>query len=57
MFEYEKMEQFLSRIWFIVNEKVAYNEIIDCANAVQLRNVGMYLWKIKCKWENKIGNI
>jgi hypothetical protein len=50
-------EQFLSRKWLVVNEEVAYERIINCANAVELRDIGKYLYKIRYKWENKINNI
>jgi hypothetical protein len=44
----------LSRKWQIINEEVAYKKIINCTNTVELRNLGRYLYKIKCKWENRI---
>jgi hypothetical protein len=47
-------EQLLSIKWLIVNEGVAYKRIINCTIAVELRNKGKYLYKIRCKWENKI---
>jgi hypothetical protein len=50
-------EQLLSRKWRIVNEEVAYKRIINCTNAIELRNTGKYLYKIRYKWDNKINNI
>jgi hypothetical protein len=50
-------EQFWSRKWLIVNEEVAYKTKKKCTNAVELRNIGKYLYKIKCQWENEISNI
>jgi hypothetical protein len=47
----------LSSKWPNVNEDVAYKRIRNCINAVELRNIGKYLYKIICKWENKISNI
>jgi hypothetical protein len=47
-------EHFLSRKWQIINEELAYKKIINCTNTVELRNLGIYLYKIKCKWENRI---
>jgi hypothetical protein len=47
-------EHVLSRKWQIINEELAYKEIINCTNTVELRNLGRYLYKIKCKWENRI---
>jgi hypothetical protein len=49
-------EQILSRNVFVVNDEVAYKRIINCTNDVELRNTGKYLYKITCKWENKINN-
>jgi hypothetical protein len=43
-------EQFLSRKWLIVYEEVVFKRMINCANAVELRNMGKYLYKIRCKW-------
>jgi hypothetical protein len=50
-------EQFLSRKWLRLNEWIAYKKIINCTNITELRNIGSYLYKIKCKWENKIRNL
>jgi hypothetical protein len=47
-------EHLLSRKWQIINEEVAYKKIIICTNTVDLRNLGRYLYKIKCKWEKRI---
>jgi hypothetical protein len=33
------------------SEELAYEKIINCTNTVELRNLGRYLYKIKCKWE------
>jgi hypothetical protein len=47
-------EHLLSRKWQIINEELAYKKINICTNTVELRNLGRYLYKIKCKWENRI---
>jgi hypothetical protein len=41
----------------MLNEWIAYKKIINCNNIIELRNIGSYLYKIKCKWENKIRNL
>jgi hypothetical protein len=46
-------EHFLSRKWLTINEEIAYNKIINCTNTLEIRNIGMYLYKIICKWENR----
>jgi hypothetical protein len=32
----------------------ATKRIINCTNYLELRNIGKYLYKIICKWENKV---
>jgi hypothetical protein len=43
--------------WLILNEGTAYKKKINCTNITELRNIGIYLNKNKCKWENKIKNL
>jgi hypothetical protein len=50
-------EQFSSRKWRRLNEWIVLNKIINCTNSIELRNIVSYLYKIKCKWENKIRNL
>jgi hypothetical protein len=50
-------EQFLGRKWLTVNEEVAYKRIINLTNAVELRSIGKYLYKIRCNYENEISSI
>jgi hypothetical protein len=58
MFGNEEVEgTILSRKWFMVNEGIAYKKVINCTNIIELRNIGNYLYKIKCKWKNKIRNL
>jgi hypothetical protein len=44
----------MSRKWQRINPEVAYKKIINCTNTVEIWNLGGYLYKIKCKWENRI---
>jgi hypothetical protein len=41
-------EHLLSRKWQIINVQLAYKKIINCTNTVDIRNLGRYLYKIKC---------
>jgi hypothetical protein len=50
-------KQFLSGKWLMLNEWIAHKKIINCTNIIDLRNIGSYLYKINCKWENKIMNL
>jgi hypothetical protein len=44
----------LSRKLQKINEEIAYKKIINCTNTVEITNLGSYLYKIKCKRENRI---
>jgi hypothetical protein len=58
MFVNEEVEdKFLSRKWLILNEWIAYKKIVNFTNIIELRNIRIYLYKIKSKWENKIRNL
>jgi hypothetical protein len=50
-------ETFLSRKWLRLNEWIVFKKTINCNNSIELRNIGSYLYKIKCKWENRITNL
>jgi hypothetical protein len=50
-------EKFLSRKWLGLNEWIILKKIINCNNGIELRNIGSYLYKIKCKWDNRIRNL
>jgi hypothetical protein len=50
-------EQFLSRKWLRLNEWIFFKKIINCTNSIELRNIGIYLYKIEYKSENKIRNL
>jgi hypothetical protein len=50
-------EQFLSRKWLRFNEWIVFKKVINCNNSIELRNIRSYLYKIKCKWENRIRNL
>jgi hypothetical protein len=43
----------MGRTWLNVNEEVTYKKIINCISAVELRNIGKYLHKIRREPENK----
>jgi hypothetical protein len=50
-------EQFLSRKWLRLNEWIVFKKIINSSNSIELRIIGSYLCKIKCKWDNRIRNL
>jgi hypothetical protein len=47
-------EHLLSRKCLTINEEIANNKINNCTNTLGIRNIGSYLYKIKCKWEKRI---
>jgi hypothetical protein len=49
-------ERFMNSKWLNINEYEAYQKIINCTDVAELRR-GKYLYKIRCKWENRISNI
>jgi hypothetical protein len=38
----------------MLNEEIAYNKITKCTSTIELRNTGIYLYEVKCKWGNKM---
>jgi hypothetical protein len=40
-----------------VNEDLAWKKIINCTKAESKGNIGKYLYKSRCKWENTIRNL
>jgi hypothetical protein len=36
-------------------QQMAYRKIISCTNVNKIKSLGKYLFKTKCKWENKVG--
>jgi hypothetical protein len=38
------------------SEELAHKKIINCTNTAELRNLGRYLYKLKCKWEIELRN-
>jgi hypothetical protein len=40
--------------WLDINEDLAYRKIISCTNVNKIKSLGKYLFKTKCKWENKV---
>jgi hypothetical protein len=48
-------EECVSSNWLNINEDIAYRKIISCTNVNKIISLGKYLFKTKCKWENKVG--
>jgi hypothetical protein len=47
-------EEGVNSNWLNINEDLAYRKIISCKNVNKIKSLGKYLFKTKCKWENKI---
>jgi hypothetical protein len=40
--------------WPNINEDPTYKKIIGCTNVNRTKLLGKYLFKVECKWENKV---
>jgi hypothetical protein len=40
--------------WPDIKEDLVYKKIISCKNVKKIKLAGKYLFKVKCKWENKV---
>jgi hypothetical protein len=47
-------EECVNSNWVNINEDLAYRKIISCTNVNNMKSLGKYLFKTKCKWENKV---
>jgi hypothetical protein len=47
-------EEYVNSNWLNMNEDLAYNKVIRCINVDRLKALWKYLFKTKCKWENKV---
>jgi hypothetical protein len=50
----KRTEEFLCRKWTGLNQDLAFRGKIGCRNAVELKNMRKYLFRIKRNWEKKI---
>jgi hypothetical protein len=49
------MEECVNSNWLNINEDLGYRKIISCTNVNKITSLTKYLFKTKCKWENKVG--
>jgi hypothetical protein len=47
-------EESLCKKWMGLDQHLAFKKITDRKNAVELKNMGQYLFRVNGKWENKI---
>ena len=40
--------------WLSVNEEVAHKKIISCTKVTELKNLGKFLYKLKCRLVNQV---
>jgi hypothetical protein len=50
-------KEMLCKQWLDINEEVVYRKILSCTNKVILRNMGILLYRVQCKWERKVKKI
>jgi hypothetical protein len=48
-------EECVNSNWLNIKEDLAYRKIVSCTNVNKIKPLGKYLFKTKCKWENKVG--
>jgi hypothetical protein len=47
-------EEYVNSNWLNINEDLAYKKIISCINVNRIKALRKYVFKTKCKWENKV---
>jgi hypothetical protein len=47
-------EECVNSNWLNINEDLAYRKIISYTNVNKIKFLRKYLFKMKCKWENKV---
>jgi hypothetical protein len=47
-------EECVNSNWLIINEDLPYRKIISCTIVNKIKSLGKYIFKTKCKWENKV---
>jgi hypothetical protein len=47
-------EEYVNSNWLNMNDDLAYKKITSCINVNRMKVLGKYLFKTKCKWENKV---
>jgi hypothetical protein len=46
--------EMLCKRWLDINEEVAYRKMPSCRNKMTVKNVGIFLFRVQCKWERKV---
>lgn len=47
-------EQFYNDRWLHMNEETAHKKVITCTKITELKNLGIFLCKLICKWKNHV---
>jgi hypothetical protein len=50
---YKWRNQFLSAEWLKISEEMAYKRRVSCNNVSKLRYLGIYLYRVRCRWEKE----
>jgi hypothetical protein len=40
--------------WLDINEEIAYRKVLSCTKNMMVKNIGTFLFRVKCKWEGKV---
>jgi hypothetical protein len=43
-----------TELFLTINEEVAYKTFVGCTKTAQLKNLGKFLYKARCKWTDLI---
>jgi hypothetical protein len=48
------IEYELCKSWLDINEEIAYRKVLSCTKKIMVKNIGKFLFRVKCKWEWKV---
>jgi hypothetical protein len=51
---HKKWREYVNSNWLNINKELGCNKISSCINVSRIRALGKYVFKTKCKWENKV---
>jgi hypothetical protein len=48
-----RMEMLCKRL-LDINKEIAYKKVFSCTKKMMVKNIGKFLFRVKCKWEGKV---
>jgi hypothetical protein len=46
--------EMLCKRWLDINEEAVYTKMLSCTNKMMVKNMGKFLFRVRCKWERKV---